>query len=112
MARSSTTIDMGVTSDDVYPPFNLIKAHIINIYHAYLPSKLDTIDRMLAMYKGEELLVYHELCDKFKIRHQLPQNYTRISDVAATGEPMYVRTKREEKASYMHICCYVPGALF
>ena len=112
MAQSSCTIDVSLAGDDVYPSGDIIKAHITNIYRACLPSKLPNVDRMLAMYQGEELLVYHTLCEKFNIRPQLPQSYTRLSDVAAPGEPMFVRTKRDEKASYIHICCYVPGALF
>ena len=98
MAQSSCTIDVSLAGDDVYPSDDIVKAHITNIYRACLPSKLPNVDRMLAMYQGEELLV--------------PQSYTRLSDGAAPGEPMYVRTKRDAKASYIHICCYVPGALF
>ena len=112
MAQSSCTIDVSLAGDDVYPSGDIIKAHITNIYRACLPSRLDNVDRMLTMYQGEELLVYHTLCERLNIRPQLPQSYTRLSDVAAPGEPMYVGTKRDENASYVNICCYVPGALF
>ena len=84
-------------SDNVcYPTVPIIKSHIEAIYKAHNPARLEMVPRLLQMYSGEELSIYHALCDKYKVQRILPEDYIRDSTFN-NHEPLYVHQAVEPK---------------
>lgn len=65
----------------------LIRPLICEIYTQHNPAKLDDVDQLLAKYKGREELLYHGICEKYKVEPKLPKP-ANLSDAGLAADAL------------------------
>jgi len=50
-----------------------VKEYLLEIYKEHNPSKLDDLDKLLSKYEGREELLYHSVCEKYKVEPKIPK---------------------------------------
>ncbi len=65
------------SADDYSWDLNNVDIEVLmrDFYTTYNPSRIDTIRTILDEYKGEELRMLQQLCNRYKIREERMQEY-------------------------------------
>jgi len=50
-----------------------LKPLIVEVYQEHNPSKVDSVDQLLAKYKGKEEQLYHSICEKYSVEPKVPK---------------------------------------
>ena len=86
------------SADDYSWDLNNVDIEVLmrDFYTTYNPSRIDTIRTILDEYKGEELRMLQQLCNRYKIREERMQEYI---DNAIIVKPLPVITQPVRKPS-------------